>query len=138
MTLFSGQQPQQPGAPPQQDYTKAWEEYYKKQGELRASVALGDLACNAAIGLVEDVSYDLLSRSLFQTAQVATGAGPAAPPGPQPDYSAAWAEYYRQQAAYYGQTPGAGGPVPPPTQQGQQVSCRTMAGETLLLVNNVH
>ncbi|KAJ6657678.1 hypothetical protein lerEdw1_002179 [Lerista edwardsae] len=79
------QQPQQPGAPPQQDYTKAWEEYYKKQ------------------------------------AQVATGAGPAAPPGPQPDYSAAWAEYYRQQAAYYGQTPGAGGPVPPPTQQGQQV-----------------
>ncbi|XP_032065757.1 far upstream element-binding protein 2 isoform X2 [Thamnophis elegans] len=79
-----GQQPQQPGAPPQQDYTKAWEEYYKKQ------------------------------------AQVATGAGPAAPPGPQPDYSAAWAEYYRQQAAYYGQTPGAGGPVPPPTQQGQQ------------------
>ncbi|KAF7240188.1 Far upstream element-binding protein 2 [Varanus komodoensis] len=85
-----GQQPQQPGAPPQQDYTKAWEEYYKKQA-----------------------------------AQVATGAGPAAPPGPQPDYSAAWAEYYRQQAAYYGQTPGAGGPVPPPTQQGQQVSCRT-------------
>ncbi|ETE71261.1 Far upstream element-binding protein 2, partial [Ophiophagus hannah] len=80
-----GQQPQQPGAPPQQDYTKAWEEYYKKQA-----------------------------------AQVATGAGPAAPPGPQPDYSAAWAEYYRQQAAYYGQTPGAGGPVPPPTQQGQQ------------------
>lgn len=30
----SGQQPQQPGAPPQQDYTKAWEEYYKKQGKL--------------------------------------------------------------------------------------------------------
>ena len=29
----TGQQPQQPGAPPQQDYTKAWEEYYKKQGE---------------------------------------------------------------------------------------------------------
>ncbi|EMP29649.1 Far upstream element-binding protein 2 [Chelonia mydas] len=87
-----GQQPQQPGAPPQQDYTKAWEEYYKKQA-----------------------------------AQVATGGGPGAPPGPQPDYSAAWAEYYRQQAAYYGQTPGAGGPVPPPTQQGQQVSDRPCA-----------
>uniref|UniRef100_A0A670KPM0 Far upstream element-binding protein 2 n=1 Tax=Podarcis muralis TaxID=64176 RepID=A0A670KPM0_PODMU len=94
-----GQQPQQPGAPPQQDYTKAWEEYYKKQ------------------------------------AQVATGAGPTAPPGPQPDYSAAWAEYYRQQAAYYGQTPGAGGPVPPPTQQGQQVSCRTTARVAFLLQN---
>uniref|UniRef100_H0V4S0 Far upstream element-binding protein 2 n=1 Tax=Cavia porcellus TaxID=10141 RepID=H0V4S0_CAVPO len=79
-----GQQPQQPGAPPQQDYTKAWEEYYKKQ------------------------------------AQVATGGGPGAPPGSQPDYSAAWAEYYRQQAAYYGQTPGPGGPQPPPAQQGQQ------------------
>uniref|UniRef100_A0A8C0GA80 Far upstream element-binding protein 2 n=1 Tax=Chelonoidis abingdonii TaxID=106734 RepID=A0A8C0GA80_CHEAB len=87
-----GQQPQQPGAPPQQDYTKAWEEYYKKQA-----------------------------------AQVATGGGPGAPPGPQPDYSAAWAEYYRQQAAYYGQTPGAGGPVPPPTPQGQQVSDRPCA-----------
>uniref|UniRef100_A0A8V5H5W9 Far upstream element-binding protein 2 n=1 Tax=Melopsittacus undulatus TaxID=13146 RepID=A0A8V5H5W9_MELUD len=74
-----GQQPQQPGAPPQQDYTKAWEEYYKKQA-----------------------------------AQVATGGGPGAPPGPQPDYSAAWAEYYRQQAAYYGQTPGAAGPPPSP------------------------
>uniref|UniRef100_A0A2K5DFH3 KH-type splicing regulatory protein n=1 Tax=Aotus nancymaae TaxID=37293 RepID=A0A2K5DFH3_AOTNA len=46
-----GQQPQQPGAPPQQDYTKAWEEYYKKQ------------------------------------AQVATGGGPGAPPGSQPDYT---------------------------------------------------
>ncbi|XP_036409850.1 far upstream element-binding protein 1 isoform X1 [Megalops cyprinoides] len=59
-----GQQGQQP-----QDYTKAWEEYYKKQGQAAPQAA-----------------------------------APAAPQaGGQPDYSAAWAEYYRQQAAYYGQ-----------------------------------
>ncbi|KAM6989270.1 far upstream element-binding protein 1 isoform 6-T6 [Tautogolabrus adspersus] len=60
-----GQQSQQP-----QDYTKAWEEYYKKQGQAAP--------------------------------QPAAAAAAASQPGGQPDYSAAWAEYYRQQAAYYG------------------------------------
>uniref|UniRef100_A0A673BR54 Far upstream element (FUSE) binding protein 1 n=1 Tax=Sphaeramia orbicularis TaxID=375764 RepID=A0A673BR54_9TELE len=73
-----GQQSQQP-----QDYTKAWEEYYKKQG---------------------------------QAAPQATAAAAASQPGGQPDYSAAWAEYYRQQAAYYGtanpQTMGAAPQAP--------------------------
>ncbi|XP_062259786.1 far upstream element-binding protein 1 isoform X8 [Platichthys flesus] len=71
----TGQQSQQP-----QDYTKAWEEYYKKQG---------------------------------QAAPQATAAAAATQPGGQPDYSAAWAEYYRQQAAYYGtNSPQAMGAAP--------------------------
>uniref|UniRef100_A0A4W6FUQ7 Far upstream element (FUSE) binding protein 1 n=1 Tax=Lates calcarifer TaxID=8187 RepID=A0A4W6FUQ7_LATCA len=71
-----GQQSQQP-----QDYTKAWEEYYKKQGWYSSAAAAA-----------------------------------ASQPGGQPDYSAAWAEYYRQQAAYYGtanpQTMGAAPQAP--------------------------
>lgn len=66
-TNGQGQQSQQP-----QDYTKAWEEYYKKQGQAAPQAA------------------------------AATAAATATQPGAQPDYSAAWAEYYRQQAAYYG------------------------------------
>uniref|UniRef100_A0A9J7YIM9 K Homology domain-containing protein n=2 Tax=Cyprinus carpio TaxID=7962 RepID=A0A9J7YIM9_CYPCA len=70
---------------PQQDYTKAWEEYYKKQGQAAPQAA----------------------------------AATASQPGGQPDYSAAWAEYYRQQAAYYGQgAPQAMGAAPQ-SQQGQ-------------------
>uniref|UniRef100_A0A671QM99 Far upstream element-binding protein 1-like n=1 Tax=Sinocyclocheilus anshuiensis TaxID=1608454 RepID=A0A671QM99_9TELE len=70
---------------PQQDYTKAWEEYYKKQGQAAPQAA----------------------------------AATASQPGGQPDYSAAWAEYYRQQAAYYGQgAPQAMGAAPQ-AQQGQ-------------------
>ncbi|XP_037111597.1 far upstream element-binding protein 2 isoform X2 [Syngnathus acus] len=81
----------------QPDYTKAWEEYYKKMGMVQP--AGGPVAAPG-------------------TAAAPAG-GAAAASGGQPDYSAAWAEYYRQQAAYYGQGGQAPGQGAPP-QQGQQ------------------
>ncbi|CAJ0967134.1 unnamed protein product [Ranitomeya imitator] len=91
-------------APPQ-DYSKAWEEYYKKQGKCNPAW------CDIATGrLIEE-----LQMSEGQTVPAVGGA----PPAGQADYSAAWAEYYRQQAAYYAQTSPQPMPQHPPAPQGQ-------------------
>uniref|UniRef100_A0A3Q3EHP8 KH-type splicing regulatory protein n=1 Tax=Labrus bergylta TaxID=56723 RepID=A0A3Q3EHP8_9LABR len=84
----------------QPDYTKAWEEYYKKMGITQPAGGAAPAPGAAA---------------------AATAAAGGAAAGGQQDYSAAWAEYYRQQAAYYGQGGQAPGQAPGP-QQGQQVT----------------
>uniref|UniRef100_A0A7N6FEM9 K Homology domain-containing protein n=1 Tax=Anabas testudineus TaxID=64144 RepID=A0A7N6FEM9_ANATE len=91
---------QTPGSQP--DYTKAWEEYYKRMGEAGGgSVPATPAAAPEAAG------------------------GASSTTGGQPDYSAAWAEYYRQQAAYYGQTGQAPGPPTTP-QQGQTPTVKAL------------
>ncbi|KAK7930212.1 hypothetical protein WMY93_006607 [Mugilogobius chulae] len=75
---------QSPGGQP--DYTKAWEEYYKKMG--MAQPAGGAAAQGSPAGAAAAVAA---------AGGGGGGAAAAAQPGGQQDYSAAWAEYYRQQ-----------------------------------------
>ncbi|KAF7657057.1 hypothetical protein LDENG_00032450 [Lucifuga dentata] len=101
------QAPQTSGGQP--DYTKAWEEYYKKMGMTQPAAGAA-AAPGAAVAAAAGGGGGRGGGG---------GGGGGAAAGGQQDYSAAWAEYYRQQAAYYGQTGQAPGQADAP-QQGQQ------------------
>ncbi|XP_038826161.1 far upstream element-binding protein 3-like isoform X3 [Salvelinus namaycush] len=70
------------------DYSKAWEQYYKKLGQQSQAQSSGP-------------DYSKAWEEYYKKQNQA--AGPGSQQSSPPDYSAAWVEYYRQQGAYYGQ-----------------------------------
>jgi len=78
---------QQQGQAPTQDYSKAWEEYFKRTGQhAQAAAVAAQSGGNSGGG----------SGAPAKTEPGATNS----PAGAQPDYSAQWAEYDRKLAEY--------------------------------------
>uniref|UniRef100_A0A673N6H8 Far upstream element-binding protein 1-like n=1 Tax=Sinocyclocheilus rhinocerous TaxID=307959 RepID=A0A673N6H8_9TELE len=131
-----GQGPPGPHGPPAPYQPQGWGNGYPhwQQGQPDPNKAAAD--ANAAAWAAYYSQYQQQPQGPMTPTSAAPGTtqtngqGQAAPqaaaatasqPGGQPDYSAAWAEYYRQQAAYYGQgAPQAMGAAP----QAQQVHSR--------------
>ncbi|KAJ8418508.1 hypothetical protein AAFF_G00000070 [Aldrovandia affinis] len=125
----NGQSDQQaPGQGGQADYTKAWEEYYKKMGDVSGDAAEvesgggGGFEDEGQQGQQQPQDYTKAWEEYYKK-QGQAAPQPMAAAAPQAggaDYSAAWAEYYRQQAAYYGQGSPQGVPGHAPAPQPQQ------------------
>uniref|UniRef100_A0A8C2D5Y8 K Homology domain-containing protein n=1 Tax=Cyprinus carpio TaxID=7962 RepID=A0A8C2D5Y8_CYPCA len=116
-----GQGPPGPHGPPAPYQPQGWGNGYPnwQQGQPDPSKCSFHSCANYGWFRIM-VMYQTESEHRFwcQAAPQAAAAT-ASQPGGQPDYSAAWAEYYRQQAAYYGQgAPQAMGAAPQ-SQQGQ-------------------
>lgn len=94
MSQQQGQQTQNTsGGQPQQDYSKAWEEYFKRTGQHAQAAAVAQQTAQ------QSPAQQQQQQQQQQPATTKTEPG-ATNGGSQPDYSAQWAEYYRKLAEY--------------------------------------